>query len=93
MKREVAGLLRAVLRLVEEDVRELAEAVVEIDEREADHWQELVKCRADLADLAALVRNNTHLCRDAHLYGVSTRDMFLQHAEGDTGQHPTKVPA
>lgn len=35
MKRDVARLLRAVLRLVEDDVRELTETMVEIDEREA----------------------------------------------------------
>lgn len=37
MKAETARLLRAVLRLVEDDVRDIAESVVEIDEREANH--------------------------------------------------------
>lgn len=37
MKRETARLLRAVLRLIETDVRELSDTVVEIDEREAEH--------------------------------------------------------
>lgn len=37
MKAETARLLRAVLRLVEDDVRDLSECVAEIDDREADH--------------------------------------------------------
>lgn len=38
MKAATAKLLRAVIRLVEDDVRELADTVVEIDEREAAHF-------------------------------------------------------
>lgn len=37
MRAETAKLLRAVVRLVEDDVRDIAESVVEIDEREAAH--------------------------------------------------------
>lgn len=37
MKAETARLLRAVLRLIEDDVREIADSVVEIDERSASH--------------------------------------------------------
>lgn len=37
MKAEVARLLRGVIRLIEDDVRELADCMVEIDERESHH--------------------------------------------------------
>lgn len=42
MKAETARLLRAVLRLVEDDVRELAECVAEVDSREAEHYRERI---------------------------------------------------
>lgn len=37
MKRQTRKLIRAVVRLVDDDVVALADAVVEIDEREAGH--------------------------------------------------------
>lgn len=51
MKAETARLLRAVLRLVEDDVRELADCVVEIDEREADHYAYAVKLGERVTEL------------------------------------------
>lgn len=39
VKSETARLLRAVLRLVEDDVKAVADSVVEIDEREAAHYR------------------------------------------------------
>lgn len=40
MKGNTARVLRGVLRLIEDDVRELTDAVVQIDEREAKHYGE-----------------------------------------------------
>jgi hypothetical protein len=40
VKRETARLLRAVLRLIEDDVRDISDAVVEIDQREAEHYRD-----------------------------------------------------
>lgn len=52
MRNETARLLRAVLRLVENDVAELQDTVVQIDEREAAHYGELRKLQADVDLLA-----------------------------------------
>lgn len=52
MRNETARLLRAVLQLVEKDVRELADTMVEIDEREAAHFAELQRLRSDVDMLA-----------------------------------------
>jgi hypothetical protein len=37
MKRQTARVLRGVLRLIEDDLREIADSVVQIDEREASN--------------------------------------------------------
>lgn len=57
MKRETARLLRAVLRLIEDDLREVADSVVEIDQREAAHYQNMWRWSNRAAS------ENTDLCR------------------------------
>lgn len=53
MKAETARLLRAVLRLIEDDVSEWKDAVVEIDEREAAHWQRIAVSTTHTDDAVA----------------------------------------
>lgn len=40
-KKELRRVLRAVVRLLERDIRDIADQVVEIDHREAEHWQRI----------------------------------------------------
>ena len=56
MKRQTARLLRGVIRLIEDDLRECADSVVEIDEREAAHYRDTLErldaCEAWIGTLA-----------------------------------------
>lgn len=67
MKAETARLLRAVLRLIETDVRELSDAVVEIDEREAAHYGDLTSAVEKLRHRVEHPTDNAYL---------SNADMF-----------------
>lgn len=40
-KKELRRVLRGVLNLLENDLHEIADSVVEIDHREADHWRKI----------------------------------------------------
>ena len=57
MKRSTARLLRGVLRLMEDDLRDVADSVVEVDEREAKHYGELRQLALRVDALALLARD------------------------------------
>ena len=56
MNRATRKLLRACVRLVERDVAELADAVVQIDERESQHWRRLDERLAEIEAVLAIAR-------------------------------------
>lgn len=59
-RKDLARILRAVLRLVENDVRELADAVVEIDHKTADTRANVA--RLEEATLNVASRFNERIC-------------------------------
>lgn len=82
MKRETARLLRGVLRLIEADVREIADSVVEIDEREAAHYGHLESRVRLLEDVARDTRDD--------VYDLQRRTSSLDNLRPD-GSHSRRV--
>lgn len=102
MKAEIRELLRSVVKLVDEDVAELRDAVATIDHKagEAHHAyrardERLLELTVELAALRDEVADLRQYAEQANRYGIAAREMVLNMQEtlhlSDNGDHSRRV--